>query len=28
MSTEEVANDAAGNLTFETLVSLTWTPVG
>jgi len=28
MSTEEVANDAAGNLTFETVVSLTWTPIG
>ncbi len=28
MSTEEVANDAAGNLTFETLVSLTWVPLG
>lgn len=28
MSTEEVANDADGNLTFETSVSLTWTPAG
>ena len=28
MSTEEVANDAAGNLVFETSVSLTWTPSG
>jgi hypothetical protein len=28
MSTEEVANDAAGNLIFDTVVSLTWTPVG
>jgi len=28
MSTAEVANDAAGNLTFETLVSMTWTPIG
>jgi hypothetical protein len=28
MSIQEVANDAAGNLTFETLVSLTWTPIG
>jgi hypothetical protein len=26
MSTEEVANDAAGNLIYETNVSLTWTP--
>ena len=28
MSTQEVANDAAGNLIFETNVSLTWTPSG
>jgi hypothetical protein len=28
MSIQEVANDAAGNLTFESLVSLTWEPIG
>ncbi len=28
ISVEEVANDDAGNLTYETAISLTWSPVG